>query len=68
MPKWVVKVNRSGEQRRITLPKGLLEEQGWMKARVLVLCSRGDMVVMEEVRVGDGETGGDVTGDSSRAD
>jgi len=42
MPKWICKVSRSGAQRRITIPKGLIAWRAWFDARYVILEDDGE--------------------------
>ena len=42
MPKWICKVTKSGGQRRITIPRGLIEFRAWFDARYVMLEDDGE--------------------------
>ena len=46
MPKWICKVNWSGGQFRITIPKGLVEAMKWQDAAHVMLESTGKKGVL----------------------
>ena len=37
MAKWVCKVTKSGGQHRLTIPKGLIKESGWVDIRFVTI-------------------------------
>ena len=42
MPKWICKVSRSGYQRRVTLPKGLIVWRGWHDVKYVMFEDDGE--------------------------
>ena len=45
MPKWICKVSGSGGQRRITLPKGLIDFRAWFDLKYVILEDDGEGLV-----------------------